>query len=413
MQNETDAVIYIGNYRFPMGDAVAKRVLGMGKALNFAGYKTLFIGEDPSVLSGCISNVQHYGTFEYCNIHHASNAAEHYLYRKDLRVIKQQISDWMERYHVQAVILCGTKCAFLAYEISKTPKSIFAQKRNIMVFADSMDWLTSHTGNRLFDMLKQLDTTLEIKVVNKKMNGIICISKYLANYYQTKGKKTVTIPPLSPYDRPKMTAERNGKIRLIYAGIPCRLGRELINPSDAKDRLDLAIKMLYELAKNGVDFEFIIYGMTKEDYDIVFPHQNQATDFLVKEKQLFFMGKQDEAIVKEAVANADFTILLRENNRTSMAGFPTKVSESITLGTPVITTDTSDIKDYLSDYVCYFIDLHNLFEAGETLRRILSSDSTERMRNKIFSLKNDSFEPEKYAEVLVSFIKRCKNEDKI
>lgn len=402
MQNKENAVIYIGNFRFPMGDAVAKRAFGLGKAFVNAGYKVMCIDEDPTVETGTISKARKYDKFEYYSIHHSANALEHYLFLKDLKLVKQKLQKWNEVYNIVALILCGTKCALFADGIVR-----FAKKNRIAVFADSMDWLTSHTGNRLFDILKQLDTTLEIKVVNKKMNGIICISKYLANYYHMKGEETVTIPPLSPYDRPKMIAERNGKIRLIYAGIPCRLGRELINPSDAKDRLDLAIKMLYELAKDGVDFEFIVYGMTKEDYDIVFPHQNQATDFLVQNRQLFFMGKQEEMIVKEAVADADFTILLRENNRTSMAGFPTKVSESITLGTPVITTDTSDIKTYLSNDVCYFVDLHNPFEAKEMLRRILSLDTDERTRNKISCLKNDSFEPEKYTEVLRSFIKRC------
>lgn len=38
---------------------------------------------------------------------------------------------------------------------------------------------------------------------------------------------------------------------------------------------------------------------------------------------------------------------IREKTRKTMAGFPTKVVESMSLGTPVITTDASDLADYI------------------------------------------------------------------
>ncbi|GAB6103601.1 glycosyltransferase family 4 protein [Blautia glucerasea] len=401
MNMKIDAVIYIGNYKFPMGDAIAKRALGLGKAFSHAGYKVLFIDESDAVSRGDISEVKKYEEFEYCSIHHSANSVEHYFYWSDLKKIKNQIEVWSKQYSVAAIIFCGTKCAFLAKGIVD-----YAKRKKISIIADSMDWLTSQTGNFLFDALKQLDTTLEIKVVNQKTDGVICISEFLEKYYKTKKKRTLLIPPLSPYKRPEKIESQSKKVRLIYAGVPCRLGKKLVNPGTAKDRLDLAIQMLYEISNEGVDFEFIIYGLSKEQYDIVFSEQREVINDLVRKKKIFFYGKQSEAIVREAVKLADFTILLRERNRTSMAGFPTKIAESITLGTPVITTDTSDIKRYLEDgKSATFLNLYEWEEAKKKLRNLLLLDEKARRERKKSVLKNNSFVPEYYAELLKNFLR--------
>jgi glycosyltransferase involved in cell wall biosynthesis len=49
----------------------------------------------------------------------------------------------------------------------------------------------------------------------------------------------------------------------------------------------------------------------------------------------------------KVVAGCSYTVLLRPLNRTSQAGFPTKVVESASLGVPVIANATSDIFDCL------------------------------------------------------------------
>lgn len=397
---KVDAVIYIGNYQFPMGDAVAKRALGLGKAFSYAGYRVLFIDENASVPLGEISEVKCYGKFEYCSIHHSTSSIEHYLYKKDLSAIKKRIMSWCSQYHVIAIILCGTKCALLANGIVS-----YAKKTKIPVIADSMDWLTSHTGNFIFDLLKQLDTTFEIKVVNQRADGIICISEYLSSYYRTKQKRTLVIPPLSPYERPKYVETKTEKIKLIYAGVPCRLGRKLKRPSDAKDRLDLAIQMLSELSDEGCDFEFDVYGLKKEDYDTVFPEQKEVTDSLVAKRKLCFKNRQNENIVREAVVNSDFIILLREKNRTSMAGFPTKISESIFLGTPVITTDTTDIKKYVREgETGFYLNLNDWEESKEKLKKILYMNAYDRNKLKKETFKNECFSPQSYSKLLKEFL---------
>ena len=47
------------------------------------------------------------------------------------------------------------------------------------------------------------------------------------------------------------------------------------------------------------------------------------------------------------VAASDFTILLRPVSRFSLAGFPTKLAESMACGVPIIGNLTSNIGDYV------------------------------------------------------------------
>lgn len=46
---------------------------------------------------------------------------------------------------------------------------------------------------------------------------------------------------------------------------------------------------------------------------------------------------------------SDWTIILRENSRLVKAGFPTKLVESISCGTPVLANRFSNVFDYLTE----------------------------------------------------------------
>ena len=60
-----------------------------------------------------------------------------------------------------------------------------------------------------------------------------------------------------------------------------------------------------------------------------------------------FHGKVSNLEARNKISKADFSILFRNVNKMTSAGFPTKVSESISCGTPVITNSTSDLEHYI------------------------------------------------------------------
>ena len=87
-----------------------------------------------------------------------------------------------------------------------------------------------------------------------------------------------------------------------------------------------------------------------------------------------------------------------------MAGFPTKIAESITLGTPVITSNTSDISKYISDGKDGFIlDIENINIAIEKVISIFKLEKKSIIEIKKNVFMNNSFSANTYIPVLKDF----------
>ena len=84
------------------------------------------------------------------------------------------------------------------------------------------------------------------------------------------------------------------------------------------------------------------------------------------EEWLHFLGKLQNVKALSLIKNSDFSIFFRKKNLVTTAGFPTKLSESIACGTPVITNDSSDLKEYIENgkngFLVEIDDMDYLFE---------------------------------------------------
>ena len=101
--------------------------------------------------------------------------------------------------------------------------------------------------------------------------------------------------------------------------------------------------------------------------------------------------------IQREINLSDFTILLREKNRATMAGFPTKVVESISCGTPVITTKTSDLETYIHEgYNGFFVNIENNSQLVEELTNILSQSQDLKRSMKSNCYEGKDFLPDRY-----------------
>ncbi len=172
-----------------------------------------------------------------------------------------------------------------------------------------------------------------MRFVNPRRRNLIVISSYLERYYLAKGCSVLTLPTLidpAEYANARRTREEDGKTRVVYAGSPRR-----------KDCIMNAFKALALLSDaERARLEFHIFGA--EERELKSLGLSQELPEKIK-SSLKLHGRIPYAEVKQQVANADFTILLRENKRNANAGFSTKVGESMACGTPVIANLTSDL----------------------------------------------------------------------
>lgn len=390
-------IIYVGNFSFPNGNAAGTRVLGIGYLLKQLGYELVFVGVDHNLQSNSQlkNTAQEYDGFKYYNFPYPTGIIGWISYKQRYK----EFISLFKNEDIYAVISYGSPTlTFFANLLRK-----WCIKNRSFYLVDCHDWFESNNGSILHRFVKNLDNGYEKKILNVKSNGVIAISTFLAKFYQNYGCKTVVIPPLvNSYNYRDLVIHRPGTtIKLIYVGIPFPIdGRKLIG-SDYKDRIDKVIETLYRLKE--LDFLFSIYGITIEQYLSVIPkHKNMLGEM---KSRVVFNGKISNDIAISKIASSDFTILFRDLNRMTSAGFPTKFVESISCGTPVITTKTSDLQDYLIEGENgFFLDINNQELLDTKLTSILTLEKNKINLMKECCIKSELFSYENYKEKMHLFL---------
>lgn len=183
-------------------------------------------------------------------------------------------------------------------------------------------------------MIKRFDTTYRMKCVQKKLDGIIAISRYLYDYYKDY-VKTVLIPPTVDMEDKKwniLVDTNEDCVSFVYAGVP----------SAAKERLDRIVCAIGKIEKEN-KVRLNIVGITREQFVKLYAWQKPMPESVV------FWGRVEHQKALQIVKMSDWSIILREDSRLVKAGFPTKLVESISCGTPVIANSFSNIFDYLTE----------------------------------------------------------------
>ena len=178
----------------------------------------------------------------------------------------------------------------------------------------------------------------------KQADGIIAISKLLELHYKKQGIRTIRIPTILDVKsiNPKLTMPVETKISIVYTG----------NPGKSKEFLKPIIECLSMNPHIREKIDFHIYGPNKKTVI-----DNIGQDELLERagESVVIHGYVPQEKIKDIIADAHFQIFVRPKRRSSDAGFPTKLGESMTVGTPVITNETGDICDYLRDGINGFL----------------------------------------------------------
>ncbi len=231
--------------------------------------------------------------------------------------------------------------------------------------------------------------------------NVIAISRYLEQYFCFKGNNTVYLPAVC--DTAAVTSFKNtdkSKITIVYAGTPAK--KDLFEPI-----VNAIAQMSFEERQR---LNFKIIGSSLED---IAENANVSLDFI---KQLSdcisFLPRMSHLEVLKQFETADFSILIRPSNmRYANAGFPTKVPESLSTGTPIICNYTSDLESYLKDgdnaIISDGFDCENVLRA---LRRAMALTSSQREQMYLNARKTaeEKFDYRCYIKSLNDFINKLK-----
>ncbi len=352
-------MVFITYDRYPNENAGAVRQHVFAKAYMALGYAVTVIGMGKSTQFA----FSEFERVQYISLRHAKTDVLHkiqnkLLYKKRLKEILKSIS--ADAILVVDIPLCAMKMV-----------KQYAKRKNIPLIHDSVEWYSKEEFR-----LGKLDhnylhkDALNRRVINRDFR-VIAISTYLQKHFEQRGIMTRRIPFV--FDVANTACEKNldkDKIVVVYAG-----------SMGTKDYFSEIIEALSQMTPEELSkFEFRILGITRESFMKFQVDCHEKLAYIGNALQ--FLGRVPRETVVKHLQEASFTILLRPDNlRYAKAGFPTKVSESLTYGTPIIANFTSDLHLYLKDGVNSLIVKSLDAEAVVlALRRALTLDEKTRQQ---------------------------------
>jgi glycosyltransferase involved in cell wall biosynthesis len=384
-------IIYIGGFELPDKNAAAQRVITNGKLLHSLGYSLFYLGVDHTLNSDNYIEDTSLKNWDYKSwkVKYPKTIIEWINYLSDITIIKELIEKVLPE-NPEIIIAYN----YPSYALAKLLK--YCKLNKIILISDCTEWYEA-SGNILFRIIKNMDTILRMRWVHKKLNGIIAISRFLFDYYNNSVDNVLYLPPLVDLADEKWQCDKEVQSetrKLIYAGSP---------GSGGKDRLDKIINALSKLKDLNVNnFHLQVIGITEEQYLSDFNINDLPENF---RDIVTFSGRISHGETIKAISNSDYFIFIRDNNRVTIAGFPTKFVESISCGVPVLTNDNSNIRDYLCEGKNgYILDTSSETSLVNSLAVALSQSGEKVADMKVNCISEQPFEYSKYKDQFQRFI---------
>ena len=312
-------VLYIGWFGLPE-TAAGIRVFQIAKLLRELGNNVAFLClSQPGLKEN--QEIQYDG-FKYIRKRQfesrVKNVVNIFCGVYDLKVIKEII----EIEKPDTVIVYNDKERLTSQIVS------FCHKRGISVGADVTEWYEI-SRSRKWDRIVAKNVDYRIR----KMDYIISISPYFTAYYKSIGcKNVIEIPPIMDCIETAINPTVRRVRHVVYAGSPAQK--------------DLILPFLDAVAKKNekqVDIIADIVGVSNEQVMALMKISDP------EQKGIIAYGRIPHEKCIEIVKMADFSVLLRENLRYAKAGFSTKLSESLSLGVPVLCNSVGGADEIIQD----------------------------------------------------------------
>lgn len=349
MSNGT--IIYYGGFSLPDKSASANRVVSNGKIFDKLGYKTVFIGVTEESFEGLRPVQNHENMFEHS---HPKSTKEWLRHMFSVEAIESVVKNHND---VCRIILYNVPM----FTLMKA-KKVFS-KRNIEVCYDCTEWTKDTDGSLPKRIFKAFDEILISNFAHKVADGMIAISSMMEKKYKSS-KNLLILPPLVDTNDEiwhQQPENHEGVFEFCFAGIP----------DGKKESLDKVVEAFCEINKKNTFLRII--GITENDFNKIYP------EFFIPKNvrnKITFMGRLSHPETIKYVLGCDCYIFIRRSDKRNNAGFPTKFAESFTCGVPIITTDVSDVGEYIKKH-----------SRGSLLDNMTTNDISEAM---LYQIENRS-----------------------
>ena len=383
-----NTIVYIGGFELPDKNAAAQRVVANAQIFKQLGYRVLLVGlsKGRPADGNLYPAVSGKAGIEAWEMGYPDNSWEWLRQIISVAALRKLLLETKVR-KLDAVI-CYNHPAISQWRIAK-----LAQKHQAVAVADCTEWYAKRRWRSLTGAVKNLDVALRMHFINPRMDGLITTSPFISDFYRPHGIPIVEIPTLMapPETLPVPAIDRSdGITKLFFAGTGFDKATVAESSDGMKDRLDWVFAILHRAKLLGARFHMDLFGVDQAQYMELVPEQKEILKAM--ENDITFHGRQPREILLQVLRNAAFSIFFRKPTRTNLAGFPSKLSESISFGTPVITnpmpSSVQSIKDGRNGHL---IDPTNRDRAAEGIVNILNQSDTAIDEMKAYCQNSDAF----------------------
>lgn len=384
-------VAYVGPIDYPSSTAPAQRMAGIIQALKFMGHN-VSVGSGSRPKAGEL-----YRDSDGVVVHSLGELPDE-RWSKATRVVRgltwgRLTYDWIQRLEPKPdiILVYGTPLGYLVR------LNLLAHKMGVPLVIDATEWYqSSHLPGGVLGPFS-LANALSMRFVARKAQGVIAISSFLQDHFAGQGVRTVRVPPLfSISPQAKQTSLPVVPLKLCYVGSP--------------GNKDLAtIKNLVRLPRVlGVAADRLRINIVGLDERWAAAALKGKFEADIAASSLVFHGRLPSDQARQVILDSHFSVLQRGDERYAKAGFPSKVPESLILGTPVMTNLTSDLAEFLvPGKNAVLLDDSTLESLMAAVARSLES-RYEFKRDEISALATQQFSPHQYAAAIHDFLLSCR-----
>jgi glycosyltransferase involved in cell wall biosynthesis len=221
--------------------------------------------------------------------------------------------------------------------------------------------LREHQGGFMNRKIGVIKTKLEARFCD----GILCISRYLVNFFKELGvkeEKLFLLPSTVDPSRFAIQCEKPLKERYIgYFG----------SLTFYRDSIDVLIRAFGRFSPRHPEVKLVLGGFFSSD------EQEKKTRNLIAElnitPQVVILDYLDRQEVLKYILHADVLVLARSKDLESNASYPSKLTEYLSTGIPVVSVKVGEIPEFLEDNVnSYLVEPGDDAAMADRLEQIFS-----------------------------------------
>lgn len=202
-------------------------------------------------------------------------------------------------------------------------------------------------------------------------SGILCISKYLISFHKKRGikdRKLFLVP--STVDPSRFIQTGSKPINQFYIGYFGSL-------TFKRDNIDLLINAFAQVSNLHSSIKLILGGFCNQEERNQIIKLINDLNITSKVQIIEYLTRQE---IVRYITHADILVMVRSKDIQSEASYPSKLTEYLATGKPVISVNVGEISDFLKDGVnALIIEPGNVKELSEKLDRLIKNPAEAKM----------------------------------